>query len=429
MRVVWIVFAKEFLDIVRNRRRFIWMLVSSFVIFPILFIAPYALILGRVTEQTTDTLTLPVQGMEYAPDLMEYLKTEKDIQPISATNAEELVLNRKYAVGLVVPEDYEQRVAAGQTVQLTVVTDGRKSMDFRGTRLYLALSDYTDVLLAERIVERGLPDEFLQPLEVEEQNAATAAETRGSQLGLLIPGLIISMGLGAGLPVAVASIAGEKKNLTLEPVLFTTVNRFHLVLAKLYAVLASILFNLLSMILMFFISASALAFVLIRASDADVNSLLENINELSSSPGATDPAASGVPALTETASDGSAFQPLAIALFLLTPILIILFGALLEIIISAWARNDEEAYTYLAPLNFLGLVVLLSAFFLDEFTPQLWHYALPFFGAIFSMRDLLSNRIDPASLAVMFVSSIVYVAFALWLAVWMFHREEIVFRT
>ncbi len=419
MRVIWIVFSKEFQDIVRNRRRFIWMLVSSFIIFPALFVGPYALILGRMAEQKVSKLSVPVQGMENAPDLMAYLESEQDIHPVSVPDVEAVVLNKKFPVGLLVPDDYEAKLAADESAQLVLVADLRKSLDFSGVRLTSAISDYADVIRAERVKEKGLPDDFFAPLSVEQKNVATAAETRGSKLGLIIPGLIISMGLGAGMPVAVSSIAGEKKNLTLEPALFTTVNRTHLVVAKLLAVLASIIFNLISMILMFGISAVGLAFVLYRASNGDLSGLIGSSGIVSSS----------APAASVPVQEGYAIQPLAIILFLVTPILIILFGALLEIMISTWARNDEEAYTYLAPLNFLGLLVLLSAFFLDEFTPKLWHYGLPVFGAIFSMRDLLSNRIDPASLAVMFATSTLYVAIMLWLAVWMFNREEIVFRT
>ena len=180
---------------------------------------------------------------------------------------------------------------------------------------------------------------------------------------------------------------------------------------------------------MFGISALGLALVLYRASNGNLKSVLNQISPLLNSPGVNDPAVSGNPAVTGAVQDGYTIQPLAVVLFLLAPVLILLFGALLELIVSTWARNDEEAYTYLTPLNFLGMIVLFAAFFLDEFTPQLWHYSLPVFGAIFSMRDLLSNKIDPASLTVMFLSSAFYVALMLGLAVWMFQREEIVFRT
>ncbi len=66
---------------------------------------------------------------------------------------------------------------------------------------------------------------------------------------------------------------------------------------------------------------------------------------------------------------------------------------------------------------------------MDEFIPSLWHYSIPIFGTILSMRDLLSGHLLPASLFVMFISSIAYAALILALAVWLFQREEVVFRT
>jgi sodium transport system permease protein len=276
---------------------------------------------------------------------------------------------------------------------------------------------HSNQLLSERLEKQGLGKDFLTPLAVEEQNVATATETTGSLLALMVPGVIISLGLSAGIPVAVASVAGEKKNQTLEPVLFTTINRFHLVLAKLLAVMGSILFNLLATIFMFAASAVVVIVVLYGLYKDDLSNLLTNVSSPSSLP---------TPAMT---TDVYSLDPLARWLFLLAPILIILFGALIELVVSTWARNDEEAYTYMMPLNFLGFIVMLAAFFLDEFIPQLWHYSLPIFGTVLSMRDLLSNQIDPASLTVMFLSSAVYVALMFAFAVWMFQREEVVFRT
>ena len=107
---------------------------------------------------------------------------------------------------------------------------------------------------------------------------------------------------------------------------------------------------------------------------------------------------------------------------------IILLGAALQIMISSFARNSEEAYTYSLPLNMVSLTPLIVSFFLEEFVPALGHYAIPIFGTILSMRDLLSNHIHADSLSVMFISSIGYAAMMVGASVWMFNREEVVFR-
>lgn len=420
MRVIWVVFAKEFQDIVRNRRRFIGILFSSFILFPLLFVGPYGFMLTRFTRQATNVLVIPVRGAEYAPDLIAYLSSQKGIETLPVDNVEELIRNKEYSAGLIIPTDYEQRVAEGESVQVTIIADLRRSMDVTGSRLELALQDYNDSLVKQRLDERGLSEDLVNPLEVTEQNAATATETAGSLFGLFIPGFIISIGLSAGMPVAVAAVAGEKKKQTLEPVLFTTVSRFQLVFAKLMAVLASVFASL----LMLAISATASVVVMVLL-------ILRALPEsMPATPGSsTDTSSAMAQFMSQFFSEGYNIQPLAVVLFLLAPALIVLLGAALQILISTWARNDEEAYTLLAPLSLLSGLVVLVAFFLEDYTPAIWHYALPVFGAIFSMRDLLSNHVDPASLTVMFVSSTLYALMMLGLAVWMFHREEVVFRT
>ncbi len=411
----WVVFSREFIEIIRDRRRFILLLLSTFVLLPLLFIVPYALMILRVVRQTSDLVTLPVQGMENAPALVAYLAQE-DIQAVPAQDVQDLVLNRQYPAGLVIPADYEEKLAGGRPAELTVVADLRRSMDLTHSRLIIVLERYGDGLLQARLREQGLSEDFTTPLIVTEQNAATATETTGSMLGLLIPGVILSFGLGAGTPVAISTVAGEKKKLTLEPVLVTTVSRLELVLAKYLAVVVSILTTLILMALSVVVSGVFLTVVYLR----DLPGRL-----LQSSEAVPDPSSSATELLTGVYH----VEPLAILLFLLAPLLIILMSAALQVLVSTWARNDDEASTYLMPLNYLSGGVFFVAFFLDDFVPQLWHYGIPVFGTILSMRDLLSNRVDPASLAVMFLCSAFFAALILALAVWMFHREEVVFRT
>lgn len=411
----WVVFSKEFIEIIRDRRRFALLLLSTFVLMPLLFIVPYAVMILRLFRTTSAVVTIPVQGMENAPALVAYL-AEEDIQAIPAQDVESLVLNRQYPAGLIIPADYEERLAGGLPAELIVVADLRRSLDLTHARLVIVLEKYGDGLLQERLRQQGLSEDFTTPLVVTEQNAATTTETAGSMLGLLIPGVILSFGLGAGMPVAISTVAGEKKKLTLEPVLCTTVSRLELVLAKYLAVVVSILTTLLLMALSLVVSGVIVTVFLLR--DLPVN-LLQSAEAV------PDPSSSATQLLT----GGYHLEPLAILLFLLAPLLIIMMSAAIQVLVSTWARNDDEASTYLTPLNYLSGAVFLVAFFLDEFVPQLWHYGIPVFGTILSMRDLLSNRVDPASLAVMFLASAFFAALMLALAVWMFHREEVVFRT
>ena len=412
MRVIRVILWKELLDVTRNRRRFIWMLISSFLLAPVLLTAPFVFILIRASEQASSVTNIPIQGAEFAPDLMRYLE-ENGFHAIPSENISELILNKKYPAGLIIPADYEERIARGESAQVTIVADLRKSLDMTTSRLESHLTAYNNALLEERLLSHNFSPGFIKPLEVEKLNAASDTETTGSLLSLLIPGYIISIGLNAGLPLAVSTMAGEKSKLTLEPVLFTTVSRVKLVIAKLLAVLTAIALNFIGLLVMISITILILILVLLNAGP-DIAA------------GMSVPQTTPAPVLNPA---NYSISPLAVILLLFSPIPIVLFSASLQLTVSVWARNDEEAYTFLMPLSFFSLIVMFAAFFMDELTPRLWHYCLPIFGTILSMRDLLSDKVDAASLAVMFASSFGFAALMLALAVWMFQREEAVFRT
>jgi len=415
MRSMWVIFSKEFLDIIRDRRRFILTLLTMFVFFPLFMIVPYSYIITRTVKQTVDGLVIPVQGTEHAPALIAYLAGQ-EIEVVTSEDVVALVNSKQYVVGLIIPADYEVQVDAGHSVELVLVTDKRRTLDVTFNRLEDALDDYGRELVQARLEQQGLSDDFFTPLTIKEKNVASITETTGSRMGLFIPGFILTFGLTAGMPIAIAAIAGEKKKLTLEPVLFTTVNRFQLVFAKLLAVSVSMVITLLSILISF--SIAGVGIFLIVARSLPVERIVS-----SAADGAAEQSASAV-------SMGQYhIEPLAIILFLLAPFLIILLGAALQILISTWARNDEEATTYLMPISIFSGFTAFLAFFLEDFTPHLWHYGIPIMGTILSMRDLLSNRVDLPSLAVMFGTSALYALLMIALAVWMFQREEVVFRT
>lgn len=415
MRVMWVVFSKEFIDILRDRRRFIMMLLLLFVFLPLLMILPYSYLIIRIARQSVEVITIPVQGMDHAPALVAYL-AKGDIQAVPVNDVQTLVERKEYPVGLIIPSDYEEKISSGGSAEVVMLTDMRRTVDTVSARVERVLERYSTELLQTRLQASGIEPDFLTPITIRKKNAATLAATAGSRLGLFIPALIISFGLTAGMSIAVSSIAGEKKKLTLEPVLFTTVSRVQLVLAKLLAVMASVFITLLSMGTSASIMGLGVGLVLVRYVPLD--------KMFSAAAGSA-----GQPSPSSTLADRFHFNPLAILLFLLAPCLVILLGSAFQILVSTWARNDEEATTYLMPLTLLSGMTLTLAFFLDDFTPQLGHYAVPILGTILSMRDLLSSHIDPATLTVMFGTSGLYACLMIALAVWMFQREEVVFRT
>lgn len=416
MSIIFNVWKKEWFEVLRDRRRLIWNLLTAFVLMPVLFVAPAAFLMLRTTQQLADTITIPVQGTGYAPELMAYLQEEADLEVIEVEDVESLIREKQYTAGLIVPAGFEEKIERGESVQLQLVSDQSKSVNVVGARLLGALANYRDGLLEERLQAYDLPEDFLQPFRVERRNAATATETTGSFLSLFLPGIVLAFGLSAGMQMAVTTGAGEKERLTLEPVLFTPVSRVQLVLGKLLAVLTSVIVFFLSMGMS--ILLSVIGFVVILAARGDFGDM--NGASLPS----PDAFASTVPQVGVYS-----ISPLSILLLLLSVLPVLLVGASIQIVLSTWARNSDEAYGYLNPINFLSTLLMFTLILMEDFVPKLWQYGIPIFGTILSMRDLLTGKWQPAALTVMFVSSLVYALLAIGLAVWMYQREEVLFRT
>jgi len=416
MKVIWLVWRKELSEVLRDRRRLIWNLISAFILMPLLFVAPTAFLMLRTTEQMSSKVTIPVQGMQYAPELMNYLKAEADVEVVEAEDVEELVREKQFAGGLIVPPGFEEKVEIGEAVTLQLVTDQSKSINVIGFRLEEALAKYRDGLLTERLQAYNLPDDFAQPFRIEQRNAATVTETTGSYLSLFLPGIVLAFGLSAGMQMAVTTSAGEKERLTLEPVLFTPVNRFQLVVGKLLAVLTSVITFFASMGISLLLSVVGFVLVLVARG--------EFIDAGSTSVSAAESFASTMPQM-----DAYSISPLAVVFLLISVLPVLLLGASLQVAIATWARNSDEAYGYLYPINFLSTLLMFALLLMEDFVPKLWQYSIPIFGTILSMRDLLTGKWQPATLTVMLISSLVYALLAIGLAVWMYRREEVLFRT
>lgn len=417
MKTVWGVLKKEMLNIARNRRRLFMMILFNLILLPCLAIIPMWAVTRNTVQGAIQKLEVPVQGVEFAPELIVYIEENESMTIVKVPDVEKMVREKQAAAGLILPADFEERLKNGEPALVIVVMDKSKSFNLEGDRLKNIIQKYSETILGGRLKENNISKEYLTPIQVEELNTATEQETTGSQLSLLIPGFIMTFGLTSGLSIAISSIAGEKEEQTLEPILFTPISRAQLVLGKLLAVLANVTLSALGFL--FTIAFSAFIFFIALAfSLRDV--------DFSSIPSTAAPAAAN--SIPFAGAVGSLPSPLALILFATSMIPIILLGAALQIMISSIARNSEEAYTYSIPLSVLSLMPLLVSFFLEEYVPKLWNYAIPIFGTILSMRDLLSNHIYVDSLLVMFISSIGYAAMMVSASVWMFNREEVVFR-
>ena len=397
MNPILIVWFKEMLDTLRDRRTLWAMILAPVLVMPLLIILPQWLVAEQRKTQETAVVKVAVAGGEHAPGLIGFLRASAAVEVIETGDPGGVVREGKASVGLSIPSGFDATLGQEQAAPvITLLADqSRITQSLPAARVEALLKTYAQSIVARRLAARGVDASLLTPFEVEAQNIASPQQMGGAFLGMLLPLFIVLWGLVGGMYTAIDVTAGEKERLTLEPLLTTPAGRTQIVLGKLLAVMTTSLGALLLAI-----GSMLAAFVL--------------------APPRWGP---NGPAVAFSISPQTAL----LVLLAVLPVAL-MFGAL-EMAVCIFARSFKEAQNYIVPLQFVVIIPATSIVFLPDVSLPLLTYAIPVFGVIVILRDLLLGAAGVAPFGVMLASSIVYAGLGVVLAVYQFRQENVLFRS
>jgi sodium transport system permease protein len=399
---IWTVYRKELTESLRDRRTLITTFLVPLLMIPVLsagFTGVMSAVIGKAKREKPGVM---IVGGTDSPTVVGSLKQYAKIRVIPTDpDWKNLIVEKKIRAAVEIPEDFQQNLAKSNAGTVKIyIYGGELKSELAAANLESYLREYRDSVSTERLTANHLPADLLKPFQVKRQNVAPPEKVAGAILGGIIAYLVIFMCLNGGMHPAIDLTAGEKERGTMETILSSPVSRTHLVLGKFLLVLTASLITAALLVVSMGVSFTALQKSHVMDSMAEEGEM--------------------APQLT--------LGPTAIAsVFVMAIPLAILFSAGL-ITISLFAKSYKEAQSYIAPLMFLVVVPAVAAMLPGvELTPKL--AIVPLLNVSLLCKELVTGEYHWNYIVLIFASTCVYAAGALYLAVKMFQRESVLFRS
>ncbi len=247
-RAIRIVFAKELLENLRDRRVILSAFLFGVLLAPVIFGLTTSLASKRAVESQDKPLRLTVSGIEHAPNLVNFLEengVETKTLSLTPDEAMSAVRAGREDLVLLIDAEYAEKLQAGEPAPLDLVVDtANNQIGASAERARRLLEAYGGQLAALRLLVRGISPEVVHPVEVRTLDVATPAGRSLLILGMMTYFSFMSMLVG-GFYLAIDTTAGERERGSLEPLLALPVRRAELIVGKMLATSAFMSISLL----------------------------------------------------------------------------------------------------------------------------------------------------------------------------------------
>jgi sodium transport system permease protein len=399
-RNIGFVYRKELTEWLRDRRTLIATVLVPLLLFPIMMVGFTALAIMFVGKAKRETPKVMILGGEDSPQVLEGLRKIENMEIVpAAINWKEQVSNKEIRAAVELPGNFQASLERGESRLVKIYYyEGDIKSSFGANRVEKFLKEYRDQIIKNRLAAKNLPEALLKPFEVKQENVAPPEKVSGATFGGMIGYMVILLCMTGAMYPAIDLTAGEKERGTMETILSSPISRLDLVLGKFFLVLSASL------------ATASLAVISMGVSFGIV--------------GKSHALGRGTGEAGFVLHIGLSS---VMAVFLMALPLAVLFSAVL-MTIALFAKSFKEAQSYLTPMTFLVVIPAVASLMPGiELTPKL--AIIPILNTSLVCKEIISGTYHWNYIGLIFLSTCVYAAAAMFLAVKMFQRESVLFRS
>ena len=378
MRAAWIVYRKELIEIVRDRRTLIAIGIAALA-------TPIVLsVISQVASRTaTQTYTIGYTGeIPVGLDVLFQATSLKLVQVVDPAVAakQQVDVGVAFRPGGEIDEYYDP---------------SRQGAQIASTRLETILGQYDAAQADAALRSRGIDPGILTPLHLVAHPLSSPVQAASNAfLSFFLPYILVTMILTGGFSAALDSTAGERERKTLESLLLTPAPRSRLLLGKIAAVTSISLVAAVAAIVSMFVALSQVSL----------------------------PGRSG--------SNHITLNPVAIPVMVWVALLIAISFSSVTLALGTLAKSFRQGQAYVTPLYFITIFPASIILFIPDFNPKLAYYLIPILNAVLVLRDaIVHNAVEWPNLAVTTISLVATGALSWYAALRLFTREALLTRS
>jgi len=390
-KIIRTIYGKEMLDMFRDRRALISMIVVPVIAIPGIFLVIHYFTQNLGKKAQSESLRLGIADTVSEPGLREKLKGA-GFELVPSADPRTAVENKTVAAGIT-----QSRATAGADEIIVYEDKTREASNLAGDRVRALIEELKLDQIKGNLRGLGVSERVLNPFTVTSTNVAPEKKMASFILGSVLGYAVLLLMFTGGMYPAIDMTAGEKERHTLETLLASPASREEIILGKILAATsASFLTALLSIAsLLFSIQRSGMG-----TGDADLQKLVSR----------------------------AAPSAATVGLILMTLIPTALFAASVMVAIALFARGFKEAQSLLTPVV-MAVVIPAIIGMLPGIELTVGLALIPIFNVSELIKEIMLGEFNGLSFLTAFVSNVFYAGIAFWISVRIFKTESVLFRS
>jgi len=385
------IFRKEILDTLRDRRTLFTMIIIPILLYPGLMLFINSIAASQQSKMEQKTVRIVLVNIPKDSVLARMLSAEERIEVVMSAQAENDVREGRVDFVLRGPQDFANLIQQKKTAKLQLLYD--RSNDDAMTnldRVRMMVDRYEKRLLSERLEEKQLSQDFIEPVTVDEVNVATKRKMGGFVISRFLPMLMVFMILVGALYPSIDMTAGEKERGTLETILTSPADKSEIVMGKFLAV----------------------AIIAMITGLLNLGSMMATF-------------AYGIfSGVSEAIQIKIPTSYVLVMVLCMVPLAIFFGGVMMAI--ASFARSFKEAQTFVSPFYLLSTLPAMISSIPGIRLEGLW-LTTPIANVVLLFKELMLGVLDWSHIFIVFFSMSFLASIAIFAAIQLFGREEVLF--